>query len=54
MEMKKIQNSQEELRSHKAHNVAKKKKKQKTPDQQNSQVIFVKEEIFGRRTLFSF
>ena len=27
MEMKKIQNSQEELRSHKTHNVAKKKKK---------------------------
>ena len=52
MEMKKIQNSQEELRSHKTHNVAKKEKKKK--DQQNNQVIFVKEEIFGRRTLFNF
>ena len=53
MEMKKIQNSQEELRSHKTHNVAKKEKKKKK-DQQNNQVIFVKEEIFGRRTLFNF
>lgn len=35
------------------HNVAKKEKKKKT-DQQNSQVIFVKEEIFERHTLLNF